>query len=232
MMKHISVLALVFALSFSTFACTRSAVTPQTSTNGGTPSAPAPVEKTLSAFNPISGTDYLMAGIVPVAVTRDSSLNPFEWISSSGYSSYTSYNTYNYVFFNTVTGEYHRLLPDNNIVIFQTAGYPQPVYDPNEPSKPAPPIEFWVYNVVKADINGDGFFDYRDKLTVAFSDVSGNGYTELIGNVDVILSEYYKDPATFLVIYNVNQKNFVAKINPVTREILSTTEMDLGEDVQ
>jgi len=229
-MKRIPIFIFIIALSFSTLACARSAAPQQASPQGGTP--PPPVEKTLSTFNPIPGTDYLMAGIVPATVARDSSLNPFAWISSSGYSTYSSYNIYNYVFFNTVTGEYHRLLPANNFVILQTAGYPQPVYDPSEPNKPAPPIEFWVYNMVKTDFNGDGYFDYRDKITVAFSDVSGNGYTELIENVDVILSEYYKDASTFLVIYNVNQKNFVAKINPVTREILSTTEMDLGEDVK
>ncbi|MBI3164130.1 MAG: hypothetical protein HYZ24_05555 [Chloroflexi bacterium] len=230
-MKRPSTLLPALIIALSIIACGRSI--PQESSSGtDAPAAPAPVEKTLSAFTPIIGTDYLMAGIVPVEVTRDSSLNPFEWISSSGYSGYSAYTTYNYVFFNTQTEEYHRLLPDNNSVIFQTAGFPQLVYDPNDPEKPAPIIEFWIFNIVKADTNGDTYFDYRDKLTVGIADVSGSNYTELIQNVDAIQSQYYKDPSNFFIIYNVNEKNFIAKINPITREILSTTEMDLGDDVK
>lgn len=230
-MKRFSILLLVLAVSFSTLACSRDIIPQSSSQTVEEPAAPAPVEKTLSSFNPITGTDYLMAGIVPVEVTRDSSLNPFEWISNSGYSSYSAYSTYNYVFFNTQTEEYHRLLPDNNSVIFQTAGFPQLVYDPNDPDKPAPVIEFWMFNIIKADTNADNFFDYRDKLTIGISDVSGDGYTELIQNVDSIKSQYYKDPSNFFIIYNVNDKNFIAKVNPITRELVSTTEMDLGEDV-
>jgi hypothetical protein len=30
----------------------------------------------------------------------------------------------------------------------------------------------------------------------------------------------------------MDEKNFIAKINPSTREVISTTEMDLGEDVK
>jgi hypothetical protein len=231
-MKRLPILLLVLAISLSTFACSRNVIPQDSSGNTEAPEAPKPIEKTLSSFTPITDTDYLMAGIVPVEVTRDASLNPFEWISSSGYSSYSSYATYNYVFFNTQTEKYHRLLPDNNFVIFQTAGFPQQVYDPNDPNKPAPIIEFWMFNIIKADTNADGYFDYRDKLTIGIADVSGANYTELIENVDAIQSQYYKDPSNFFIIYNVNEKNFIAKINPITHEVVSTTEMDLGEDVK
>lgn len=231
-MKRPSTLLLAFVIALSVLACGRNIISQDSFVNVEAPEPPKPVEKTLSSFSPITGTDYLMAGIVPVEVTRDSSLNPFEWISRSGYSGYSPYITYNYVFFNTQTEEYHRLLPENNSVIYQTAGFPQQVYDPNDPDKPAPIIEFWMFNIVKADTNADGYFDYRDKLTIGISDVSGANYTELISNVDAIQSQYYKDPANFFIIYNVHQKNFIAKVNPITRQIISTTEMDLGEDVK
>lgn len=231
-MKRPFILLLALSISFSILACGRGIIPQDPSVNAEAPEPPKPVEKTLSTFNPIQGTDYLMAGIVPIELTRDASLNPFEWISSSGYSGYSAYATYNYVFFNTQTEEYHRLLPDNNSIIFQTAGFPQLVYDPNDPEKPAPVIEFWMFNIIKADTNGDGYFDYRDKLTIGIADVSGANYTELIANVDAIQSQYYKDTSNFFIIYNVNEKNFIAKVNPITRAIVSTTEMDLGEDVK
>ncbi len=231
-MKRFSILLFVLALSFSTFACTRDLVSRDSSGNVEAVATPIPSEKTLSTFNPIQGTDYLMAGIVPAEVTRDASFNPFEWIGNSGYSGYSSYTTYNYVFFNVQTEDYNRLLPTNDFVIYQTSGYPQKIYDPENPDAPAPVIEFWVYNIIKADFNGDGSLDYRDRLTIGISDVSGSGYTDLIENVDSIKSQYYKDPSTFFVIYNVNDKNFIAKINPIMRELISTTELDLGEDVK
>ncbi|RIK53547.1 MAG: hypothetical protein DCC59_06890, partial [Chloroflexi bacterium] len=71
-MKRPSTLLLALALSFSALACGRSAP-PDSSADGGESQAPKPVEKTLSTFNPIQGTDYHMAGIVPVEVTRESS---------------------------------------------------------------------------------------------------------------------------------------------------------------
>lgn len=232
-MKRLSTLLFISAISFFILACGRSIVPQDSSIDAGSPSStPIPAEKTLSTFNPIQGTDYLMAGIVPVTVTRDASLNPFEWISSSGYSSYSTYTTYNYVFFNTQTETYNRLLPTNDFVIYQTSGYPQLVYDPQNPDQPAPIIEFWIFNVIKADFNNDGYLGFQDKITISISDVGGSGYTELIENVDSVKSQYYKDASNFFVIYNVNEKNFVAKINPITRELISTTELDLGEDVK
>jgi hypothetical protein len=200
--------------------------------NAGPASTPKPVEKSLSSFNPIQGTDYLMAGIIPKPVTRETSLNPFQWINSSFSSGYSTYFTYNYVFFNVETEEYHRLLPANEYVITQTSGFPQLVYDPANPEQPAPVIEFWMYSVVKSDGNGDGALDYRDAFTISISDVGGNGYTELIENADAILSLHYKDNLNFFVIYTAGEKNFIAKINPAARTLVSTTEMDLGGDVK
>jgi hypothetical protein len=89
-----------------------------------------------------------------------------------------------------------------------------------------------VYSVIKKDTNHDGNFGYKDKLTLSISDVGGNGYTELIENVDAILSQIYKDDSAIFIIYNADQKNYIAKINPSTRKVISTTEMDLGEDVK
>ena len=192
---------------------------------------PQPVKKILSSFIPVQGTNYLMSGVISAPDSRESSLNPMEWINSSSSSSYSS-GTYNYVFFNLSTEEYKRLLPTNEYVIFQTSGFPTLQPDPAIPNKPTPTVEWWVYSVIKEDTNHDGNFGYKDKLTLSMSDVGGNGYTELIQNVDAILSQIYKDDSAMFIIYNADQKNYIAKINPSTRKVISTTEMDLGEDVK
>jgi hypothetical protein len=190
-----------------------------------------PVEKVLSTFNPINGTDYLMAGIVAIPGDRESSLNPLEWINNSSYSSYSS-NTYNYVFFNLATEQYHRLLPSNEYAIFQTSGFPTLQYDPANPNQPAPTVEWWTYSVIKKDTDGNSYLGFGDNLTIGVSDVGGNGYTELIENVDAVLNQIYKDGSALFIIYSADEKNYIAKINLSTREVLSTTEMDLGEDVK
>ncbi len=172
-----------------------------------------------------------MAGIVAVPGERGSSINPLDLINSSSYSSYSS-NTYNYVFFNQATEQYHRLLPSNEYVIYQTSGFPILQYNPAKPDQPAPTLKWWVYSVIKKDTNANGSLDDKDKLTIALSDVGGNGYTELIDGVDAVLSQVYKDDSALFIIYNSDNKNYIAKINPSTREVVSTTEMDLGEDVK
>jgi hypothetical protein len=192
---------------------------------------PQPVKKILSAFTAIQGTHYLMAGVISAPVSRESGLNPLEWINSSSSSTYSS-GTYNYIFFNLDTEEYRRLLPANEYVIFQTAGFPVLQPDPAVPDKPAPTVEWWVYSIIKKDTNQDGGLGYEDKLTIGISDVGGNGYTELIENVDTILSQIYKDSSAMFIIYYADQKNYIAKINPSMSKVISTTEMDFGEDVK
>lgn len=228
-MKRLTFILIALALIFT--ACTRDLVDRSPSQGSEPPPTLQPVEKILSSFNPIQGTDYLMAGVIAAPATREGSLNPLDWINSSGYSSYSS-NTYNYVFFNLATEQYHRLLPSNEYAIYQTSGFPTLQYDPANPDQPAPTVEWWVYSVIKKDTDGSGYLGYGDDLTIALSDVGGNGYTELIENVDSVLSQVYRDSSALFIIYSADKKNYIARINPSTREVISTTEMDLGGDVK
>jgi hypothetical protein len=228
-MKRLTFLLIALALTIS--ACTQDLADRSPSQESEPAPTLQPVEKVLSSFNPIKDTDYLMAGIVATADTREARFNPLELLSSGSYSSYSS-NTYNYVFFNLATEQYHRLLPSNEYVIYQTSGFPTLQYDPANPDQPAPTVEWWMYSVIKKDTDGSGYLDYKDDLTIALSDVGGNGYAELIENVDAILSQVYKDSSALFIIYNADEKNYIAKINPSMREVVSTTEMDLGEDVK
>ena len=228
-MKHLAFLFIAFALILS--ACFPKFVERNASQSTEPPPTLQPVGKILSSFNPIQGTNYLMAGIIAAPATREGSLNILDWINSSGYSSYSS-NTYNYVFFNLETEQYHRLLPSNEYAIYQTSGFPTLQYDPANPNQPAPTVEWWTYTVIKKDTDANGNLGYGDDLTIGLSDVGGNDYTELIEGVNTILSQVYRDGSALFIIYSANKKNYIAKINPSTREIISTTEMDLGGGVK
>ncbi len=230
-MKRIPLAIIALGTMLAITACIRDIVGRTPSENLEPAPTLQPVEKILSSFTPIQGTNTLMAGVIAAPVSRESSLNPLEWINNSSYSSNSS-GTYNYVFFNLSTEEYKRLLPANDYVIFQTSGFPTLQYDPANPDQSAPTVEWWVYSIIKKDTNNDGYLGYEDKLTIGISDVEGGGYTELIENVDAVLSQIYKDGSAMFIIYNADQKNYIAKINPSTREIISTIEMDLGQDIK
>jgi hypothetical protein len=228
-MKRIIPFIIAFGLILT--ACIPNFIVGNTAVNSEPAPTHQPLEKTLSPFNSIKGTGYLMAGVTSAPVERENSLNPLEWINSSSSSSYSS-GTYNYVFFNLNTEQYNRLLPTNEFVIYQTSGFPSLQYDPANPDQPAPTVEWWVYSIIKTDTNNDGLLGYEDKLTIGISDVGGNGYTEMIPNVDIVLAQVYKDNTAIFIIYSADNKDYIAKINPSTREVISTTEMDLGEDVK
>lgn len=228
-MKRLAFPLIVLVLILS--ACSRDLVDRSPSQESEPAPTLQPVEKVLSPFNPIQGTKYLMAGVIAAPATREESLNILDWINRSGYSSY-SFNTYNYVFFDLETEQYHRLLPANEYAIYQTSGFPTLQYDPANPDQPAPTVEWWVYSVIKKDTDGSGGLGGGDDLTIALSDVGGNGYAELIENVEAILGQVYKNSSALFIIYSADAKNYIAKINPSTREVVSTTEMDLGEDVK
>jgi len=231
-MKRITPLIIVLGILLSVTACIPNILGRDSSAGSDPAATPQPVKKILSSFNSIQGTNILMAGVVTAPVSRDASFNPLEWINNSNrYSSYSS-DTHNYVFFNLDTEAYQRLLPTNEYAIFQTSGFPSVPYDPAKPDQPTVPVQWWFYTIIKKDTNNDGYFNYMDKLTVSISDVGGNSYTELIENVDAVLSQIYKNDSMIFIIYNADQKNYIAKINPSTREIISTTEMDLGENVK
>lgn len=231
-MKRIMSFIVVLNIALLLTACIPGFVNRNSSAGSQPVSTPQPIEKILSSFNAVQGTNILMAGVISAPVSREGSFNPLEWINnSSRYSSYTV-ETYNYVFFNLDTEEYKRLLPLNDYAIFQTAGFPISQYDPADPNQPVPPVEWWLYGIIKNDTNKDGLLGYGDKLTVSISDVGGSGYTELIENVDVILAQIYVNNFSMFVMYNADQKNYIAKINPAAREVISAAEMDLGEDVK
>ena len=192
-------------------------------------STPQPIEKRLSAFRPIQGTEFMIADISGNPQTNERDFSPFSWVER-GYSGYSGYEIYNYVFFSGATETFNRLLPTNDYVVLQIIGFPSGT--PTEKPEDFKPVMWWLYLLAKADTDQNGYLNYQDKLTIGVTDVGGNRPTEVISDIDTMLGQFLKDENTLFVFYHAGDKNHAAKIDLPGRQIVNTVEMDLGEDVK
>ena len=220
------ILFLVILISLIGVGCNRFTQSPN---SAGMEATPQPVEKHLSAFRPIEGTSYMIADISGNPQTEErGSFSPFRWIES-GYSGYSGYEIYNFVFFSSETETFNRLLPTNEYVVLQIVGLPSGA--PTDKPEDFEPVRWWLYVLAKTDTDKNGILDYKDKITIGVTDVGGNSPTELIPDIDSMLGNMLKDDTLF-VIYHSLDKNYVAKIDLPDRTVVSTNEMDLGNDVK
>ena len=226
-MQHRILSLTIVSLLTTVMACNRITQSPN---SAGIEATHQPVEKHLSAFRPIEGTSYMIADISGNPQTEErGSFSPFRWIES-GYSGYSGYEIYNYVFFSSETETFNRLLPINEYVVLQIAGFPPGT--PTEKPEDFKPVMWWMYVLAKADTDKNGILDYKDKVTIGVTDVGGNSPTELIPDVESVLGHILKDENTLFVIYHSLDKNYIAKIDLPGRQLVSTTEMNLGDDVK
>ena len=226
-MRHrILLIVAIVCLVVAGMACNRFTQSPN-SVAGGTPQL---VEKHLSAFRPIEGTNYMIADVSgnPQANERGN-IAPFLWIES-GYSGYSGYEIYNYVFFSSETETFNKLLPTNEYVVLQIVGFPSGA--PTDKPEEFEPVMWWLYVLAKTDTDKNGILDYKDKITIGVTDVGGNSPTEVIPDVDNVLGNMLKNDDTLFVMYHSLDKNYVAKIDLPSRTVVSTNEMNLGDDVK
>jgi hypothetical protein len=210
------VFALVLgALFLVSLACTSGSTSPGAPVSG----TAEPRKKDLSEFSQITGTKILIA-----AVYQGESGNGLDFSLNSGREYST--NVYNYVFFDMDSEQFHALLRANEYAILSKIGLP---VSGNEVA----PIKWWLYYVVKADTNQDKQLSNQDKFTVSMSDVAGNGYIELIPDIDQALGQFMKSDTLLLFFYLQNDKKYYAKIDLQSRSVVATTEYpSFGPDVK
>lgn len=219
MKRNFIILLTLGLLLLTTLACTRGVTPPGLPVASGTAQ---PVEKKLSNFSAIAGTKYMIAGIV--TNYENTSID----FSVREYGSYGRAIVYNYVFFDTGNEAYRTLLPTNEQAILQK--YALPICCNPTPENP---VAGWLYYIVTTDTNGDGLLSAYDHFTIALSNVGGDGYVELIQDVETDLGKTSPDAATLFVFYRQNDKNYHAKIDLAAKTVLSTVEMpSFGEDVK
>lgn len=213
-------LVLAIFLAFGLAACSTSGTNPA----AGPSPTPTPVPtKALGTFNPIHGTDYLVAPIVQEAVAREGG---FSLSSSPGYS---PASTHNLIFLNQRDETIRQLLPTNDQVLIYRESFPEQ----REGDEDTPPVAWFLYGVVAVDTNGDAQLDQEDRQTLAVSDAGGQGYTEVLADVETILGTTLRDPSTLLVIVRQGGVYQLARIDLPGRTLANLTPFPpLGPDVR
>jgi hypothetical protein len=213
-----TLLALAFALGLA--ACS----SPGTSPAVGPPPTPTPApKKALGGFAPIRGTDYLVAPILRDVTARASS--GFS-MSSPGY---TPETTHNLIFLNQRDETIRQLLPTNDQVFVYRESFPEQ----GEEDEEVVPVAWFLYGVVAADTNDDGQLDQGDRQTLAISDVGGQGYTEVLSDVETVLGTTQRDSNTLLIIVRQGGAYQLARIDLPSRTLAALTPFpSLGPDVR
>jgi hypothetical protein len=178
----------------------------------------------LAQFEQIHGTRYLMAEITE-AQSRDS-------ISSSSYSG--NGNTRNLVFLDGESLASHRLFDTSAYVILATTQYP--THDKEGDSTPrsdAVVTQWLVYQVLKADTNGDGRLDVSDQQTIGVTDASGSGYAEILSGIEANFGMTMLSADQVVVVYSQGGAKSATVIDLRNRKVVSTKALaDLGPDVK
>ncbi|MBE9206693.1 hypothetical protein IQ244_09240 [Nostoc sp. LEGE 06077] len=167
------------------------------------------VKINLGSFEPIKGTPYLMAAVSSQQIYRQSY---YEKEASS---------TRNFLFFHVNDKSSWKLIPNNNFLFLRH----------EKLSLSTPPGDvpknvggLW-YEVVKADSDGDKRLTESDRKTIAFSDISGKNYTEIIAQVDKVLGTHQLNDSTLLFFYTSGAEHFVTEINIPARQAVVTRQL-------
>ena len=175
----------------------------------------------LTQFEPIHGTHYLMAEITEAQSRTSSSY------SENG-------NIRNLIFLDGESLASHRLFDTSAYVILATTQYP--TQDKERDSAPridGVATQWLVYQVLKADTNGDGRLDASDQQTIGVTDASGVGYAEILSGIDANFGMTMLSADQVVVVYSQGGAKSATVIDLRNRKVVSTKALvDLGPDVK
>jgi len=176
----------------------------------------------LTKFERIHGTRYLMADIREVR----SGLN----LSSSS-SEYGKIR--NIAFLDGETLASTKLFDTDANVIVSAREYSAHDASSSASTGSDAVTQWLVCQIVKADTNGDGHMDDSDQQTIAVTDPSGSGYTEILSGIEENLGMQMLTAGKMLVVYTQKGIKNAALIDLGNRKVISTKALiDLGPNVK
>jgi hypothetical protein len=192
--------------------------------NGSPANAKKESSLTLTPFQQIQGTPYLLAQL--------SDLNSESRWSTSYQSEDRAGHTRNLVFLNAGSLASHRLFDTNAFRIVNTIQYPHQKTNVSSQSTPTAneSVTQWiVYQVLKQDTNNNGKLDQDDHLTIGISDAAGKQYQEVLTGVSQFLGETMVAPGKLVIVYTQDGVKRASIVDLKSQKIAATKAIvDLG----
>ncbi len=174
---------------------------------------------TLSSFQTLQGTSYLMAAVNDGTWSRSDKL-----LSSGSYGG--GGQTRNLVFLDAGSLTSRRLFETNAYVILQTDEYTRKV-------EGKAVTQWLVHQVLKADTDGDQQLTRDDLQTIGVSAASGQNYTEVLTGLTEIFGLTMVTPGKLVVVYRKDGTKSASIVDLEQRQVLSTQPVvDLGPEVK
>jgi hypothetical protein len=190
---------------------------------------------TLSTFDSVAGTSFLMASITNHG-------HPDEKFAKSLSSPSWKANTVaNYVFFDTKNDATTTLLPNNDALIVSRDSLPDemgknvseraPICNVEQTSaiqtahancNSTATVRWHLVELVKADTDNDGELTSKDRHSLGVADANGLGFAEVIPNLGKVFSRTMVDSETLLVIHGSQAKQVAVRIDLAARKVLSS----------
>ncbi len=179
-------------------------------------------KRSLAQFTGLEGTPYQVGAVFDLE-EKDRSF----WSGSGSFSSKNEPSKVNYIFLNTQTKESVKLLPKSDS-IFTRLGkvckrnlkgeFSNYEFAKDEFTK----VDAIWYQVIK---DGANKLEERSKSTIATSTISGENYTELIPQVDRVLNTFQSGATKILMVYELNNKYFIAELDLAAQKVIETKEL-------
>lgn len=172
-------------------------------------SEPPEPPATLSPFQPVGGTPFLMAKVtVPVAHSK---------ISPVAASSVTKIEggLRNAVLFDLRDDTTKSLLPDNQTLIVKLETFP-------ETPQARDSARWHVVEFVTEDTNDDGIVSSDDASALGIAEAGGERFAEVIPHLGEVFAKQMVDDETLLIIHGSQAQQVAARIHLPTRKIRST----------
>lgn len=140
-------------------------------------------------------------------------------------SSKSSRSTRNILFINGQSNEKRWLLPTNEYLIVQNNLLSQNSHGDKERL-----VRAILYSIVKKDTNRDNRLTSNDRLVVALSLPSGEGYKEIFHDIDVLVGYEFLDDDSLLLVYQKREVGYSAKVTLDDFSIANDSEILIIEN--
>lgn len=171
--------------------------------------------------SPEDDENWRLGRIIPITGSN-LVMMPLESDQSYSGSSYNKHSSSirNFLFIDIIDDKQYWLFQNNDYLITQTSQLPKSAHSEKKEETKA-----LLYYIVKSDTNNDSTLASSDLLTIALSKPNGEGYVEILENIDFVNDYDPINEKSVLLVFQKNNVGFSAKIDLESLSISNPKEL-------